>query len=66
MDEFHLLIHYNQALLFNSPVETFFFKFEDAARAGSAFIGDDPGILAKIFLIRAFRPGERVFQLYPA
>jgi len=66
MDDFYLLIHYNQAFLYNTPVETLFFKFEDAARAGSAFIGEDPGIFGKVFLMLAFQPGERVFQLYPA
>lgn len=66
MDDFYLLIHYNQALLYNTPVETLFFKFEDAARAASAFIGDDPGIFGRIFLLLAFQPGERVFPLYPA
>jgi len=66
MDDFYLLIHYNQALLYNTPVETVFFKFEDAARAGSEFIGDDPGVFGKVFLILALHPGEKIFQLYPA
>jgi hypothetical protein len=65
MDDFYLLIHYNQALLYNTPVETLRFKFADAARAGTAFIADDPGIFNKIFLLLAIEPGERVFQLYP-
>lgn len=65
MDNFYLLIHYNQALLYNTPVETPFFKFQDAARAGSEFIGDDPGVFGKIFLILAMQPGEKVLQLYP-
>jgi hypothetical protein len=66
MDDFYLLIHYNQALLYNTPVETLFFKFEDAARAGSEFIREDPGIFGKAFVVLAIWPGERVFQLYPA
>lgn len=66
MDEFHLLIHYNQALLYNTPVETLRFKFADAARAGAELIRDDPGIFDKVFLMLATEPEQRVFQLYPA
>ena len=66
MDEFYLLIHYHQALLYNTPVETLRFKFADAARAGTVFIGDDPGVFSKVFLLLAIEPGERVYQLYPS
>lgn len=65
MDAFYLLIHFNQGLLYNTPVETPFFKYEDAARVASEFISDDPGVFDKIFLLLAFEPGQRVFQLYP-
>lgn len=64
-DEFHLLIHYNQAVLYNTPLETHSFSFEDAVRDASAFIGDDAGVFDKIFLQLAFEPGARVFRIYP-
>jgi hypothetical protein len=66
MDGFCLLIHYNQALLYNTPLETLAFKYDDAARVASEFIGDDPGAFQKVFLLLAIEPGQKVFQLYPA
>ena len=66
MDAFCLLIHYNQAVLHNTPAETLFFKYEDAARIASEFIADDAGAFQKIFLMLAFEPGQKVFQLYPS
>jgi len=39
MDEFYLLIHYNQALWYNTPVETPEFNFDNAAHAATEFIG---------------------------
>ncbi|MEX2260637.1 MAG: hypothetical protein WD696_01730 [Bryobacteraceae bacterium] len=65
VDEFHLLLHYDQAWAYNSPVETPWFNFADAARLGTDFIGDDPGAFDRIFLLV---PGEltpKVIQLYP-
>jgi hypothetical protein len=66
LDCFFLLIHYNQGLLYNTPLETLSFKYEDAARAASGFIADDPGAFQKIFLMLAIEPGQRIFQLYPS
>jgi hypothetical protein len=65
MDEFQLLIYYNQALLYNTPVETLEFSFGDAARAAARYIGDNPGIFQRIFLMLAFHSGEKVFELPP-
>ena len=64
LSEFSLLVYYDQAWGYNTPVETLTFKFKDAARVASAFIGDDPGRFDRIFL---FVPQEeqQVFQLYP-
>ena len=66
LDAFCLLIHYDQAWEWNSPVETPDFKFEDAAATAADFVGDDPGSFDKIFLFIALQPGERLFQLYPS
>jgi hypothetical protein len=38
LDEFDLLVHYDLAWEYNSPVETLTFKFAHAARAGAEFI----------------------------
>jgi hypothetical protein len=64
LDEFCLLIHYNQAWVYNSPVETPSFTFDDVAAAATNFIGDDPGPFGRIFLFIALQPGEKVLQLY--
>jgi hypothetical protein len=66
LSEFHLLVHYDLALEYNSPVETLDFKFADAARAGTKFIGDDPGAFDRIFLFVPHNDEpQKVFQLYP-
>lgn len=65
VNEFHLLVHYEQAWAYNSPVETPWFKFVDAARAGADFIGDDPGAFDRIFLFVPHEGTRKVFQLYP-
>jgi hypothetical protein len=65
LDEFDLLVHYDLAWAYNSPVETLTFKFADAARAGADFIGDDPGAFDRIFLFVPHNDAEKVFQLYP-
>ena len=65
LDEFDLLVHYDLAWAYNSPVETLTFKFADAARAGADFIGDDPGAFDRIFLFVPHNETQKVFQLYP-
>jgi hypothetical protein len=65
LDEFDLLVHYDLAWAYNSPVETLTFKFADAARAGAEFIGDDSGAFDRIFLFVPHNDTQKVFQLYP-
>jgi hypothetical protein len=65
LNEFDLLVHYDLAWAYNSPVETPWFKFVDAARAGADFVGDDPGAFDRIFLFVPHDSAQRVFQLYP-
>ena len=65
LDEFDLLVHYDLAWVYNSPVETLTFKFADAARAGTDFIGDDPGAFDRIFLFVPHNEAQAVFRLYP-
>jgi hypothetical protein len=65
LDEFHLFMHYDKAYIYNTPVKTVWFKFEDAAQAARRFIKLDPGQFNKIFLFFALDPGEKVFQLFP-
>ena len=65
LNGFDLLVHYDLAWAYNSPVETPWFRFADAARVGADFIGDDPGAFDRIFLFVPIEAGQRVFQLYP-
>lgn len=65
VNEFHLVVHYDQAWVYNSPVETPLLTFVDAARAGADFIGDDPGAFDCIFLFVPHWGMQKVFQLYP-
>ena len=61
--QFVVLIHYTQALLHNTPPERLDFRFEDAARDASKFIGDDPGVFHMIYLFLTHKGVE--FQLFP-
>ena len=65
LKEFHLLVHYDKAWAYNSPAETPWFTFADAAQAGAAFIGDNPGVFNRIFLFVPQAAGKTVYQLYP-
>ena len=53
-----LLILYNSALIYNSPVETPHFKFEDAVRAAKEFINDDPDPFHSVLLFIAGDEGR--------
>ena len=61
-DRLCLVVYYNLAVLYNSPVETLNFKFEDAVQVAKEFIGDDPKPFDDIFLFLAINDG-RVFRI---
>jgi hypothetical protein len=61
-DRLCLVVYYNRAVLYNSPVETLNFKFEDAVQVAKQFIGDDPKPFDDIFLFLAINDG-RVFRI---
>ena len=64
VEEFDLLLHYDDALLYNSPVETLDFTLDDAADAAKKHLNGDGGPFDRIFLFLAIYPGERTFRLY--
>lgn len=64
LDEFNLVVHYNQAYIYNSPAETLNFKFADAAEHGSNFLNNDAGPFQRVFLFVAIENEERVFSMY--
>jgi hypothetical protein len=57
-DQVSLVIHYNSALIYNSPVETPHFKFQDAADAARIFLGGDMGPFHNIFMFIAINDGR--------
>ena len=61
-DDLALVIYYHQAWFYNSPAETLFFKFEDAARDIGQVLNGDFGPFERVFLFIATGPG-RVFQI---
>ena len=63
--EFVLIVHYDQALLYNSPVDAPDFGFKEAIAEARAFLGGDPGAFTRIFVLIALEPHGQVFQLHP-
>lgn len=57
-DHLVLLIYYNSALIYNSPVETPFFKFSDAVAAAKEFLNDDPEPFHSVLLFIAVDEGR--------
>lgn len=65
LDELHLLCHYDdKALLYNTPIDTVDFGFEDLAARVAEAVALNFGVFNKIFL---FHPWEspKVMQVYP-
>jgi hypothetical protein len=64
-DQSVLVIHYDTAFAYNTPVETPFFKFADAAVEARKFLAGDAGVFMAVFLLIALEPRGRVFRLHP-
>jgi hypothetical protein len=62
-DEFVLVIPYNQALLYCSPIHSPNFGLEQIAETAAVEFRRRPGPFSKAFLFIATEPGQRVFQL---
>jgi hypothetical protein len=60
-DRLCLVVYYNLAVLYNSPVEALNFTFDDAVQVAKQFIGDDPKPFDDIFLFLAINE-DRVFE----
>ncbi len=57
-DHLSLVVYYNQALLYNSPVETAGFTFDQPLAAAAQFLGDDPDPFHSIYLFVAVDSGR--------
>jgi hypothetical protein len=65
LEEFDLLVHYDLAWEYNTPVETPAFSYADAASEAADFIDGDPGVFDKIFVFVPHAEGKTVFRVYP-
>ena len=59
-----LLIYYDMAVLHNSPPETPWFGFEDAAKRLSSVLRGDGGVFDKVLLFVAVTPGRRCLPVF--
>jgi hypothetical protein len=65
MDEFHLLVHFDKAWEYNTPVAGIDFGYAEAVQAAAARIGSSVGMFEKIFVFVPIAEGQQVFSLYP-
>jgi len=63
--EFYLLVHYDKAFVYNSPVLGIGSGYEEAVEAAAAKIGGAAGVFDKIFVYVPVADGSQAFQLYP-
>jgi len=62
-DDLHLLIAYDQALPYCSPIETPHRRVSETAREAAASLAADRGPFSRAFLFVAVEPGFRVHRL---
>jgi hypothetical protein len=62
-DDLSLLVIYNRAAIYNSPAETPFHTFDDAAAELKQLIAENRGPFDRVFLYIALEPG-RVLQVW--
>jgi hypothetical protein len=63
--EFHLLVHYDKAFFYNTPVQGVDFGYAEAVRAAAAKIGSAVGMFDRIFVYVPVADGKKAFELYP-
>ena len=60
-----LLVYYDMAVVHNSPPETPWFSFEDAAEKLSSMLGEDGGVFDQVIVFIAVTPGRRCLPVFP-
>ena len=65
MDEFHLLVHYDKAWAYNTPVLGIDFGYAEAVQASAARLGCSVGVFNRIIVFVPVAEGQQVFSLYP-
>jgi hypothetical protein len=66
LDEFHLLVHYDKALAYNTPVIAIDFGYSEAVKAVAARIGNAVGVFDRIFVYVSMIKNQKVFRMWPA
>lgn len=61
--EFYLLVHYDKAWLYNSPVSGFESEFAEAVKDAAAKLGHSTGVFDKIFVFVPVAEGQQAFEL---
>ena len=65
MDDFYLLVHYDKAWEYNTPVVGIDFGYAEAVEAVARRIGGSVGMFDKIFVFVPIANGEKVFPIFP-
>jgi hypothetical protein len=60
-----LLVHYDKAFAYNTPVHGIGFGYPEAVKAAAARIRRNVGVFKKIFVFVPVSDGQQAFQLYP-
>jgi hypothetical protein len=63
--EFVLVIHYDQALVYNTPVIGLKYGFNEAIEEAKTSLAGDSGAFTRIFVMKAVEPGGQVWKIYP-
>jgi hypothetical protein len=63
MDEFHLLVHYDKAKDYNTPVVGVDYGYADAVQDAAKRIGGKIGMFDKIFVFVPIADGDKVFRM---
>lgn len=63
--EFHLLVHYDKAFVYNTPVLGIERGYAEAIRIAAARIGNAVGVFDRILVYVPVADGPQAFQLYP-
>jgi hypothetical protein len=62
---FHLLVHYDKAFIYNSPVLGIGTGYTEAGKTAAAKIYGAVGVFDRIFVYVPVADGPQAFQLYP-
>ncbi len=65
MNEFYLLVHYDKAWVYNSPVKGIEWGYAEAVKAAAARTGNAVGVFDRIFVFVHVNNANKVFPFFP-